>query len=117
MTNQEEQINKVMGQLLAQAHLQFGDAVKGAWLHDQARCPGCARKAGRVSHKGKTAVSLNAYIYRRRGILIGYRLCNRCANMIHRANKRNPGVQIGLHYEIEENLGQAYENHLNSLDG
>lgn len=106
----------MLDQLFFQAHLQFGNAVKGRWFYDDPRCPGCQRKVSKMRYKGKDAISLNAYIYRKRGILIGYMLCNRCANMVQRAAERNPGVQLGLHRGIEDTLGQAYEQHLNSMD-
>lgn len=112
----EDQIDQAMIQMFAQMHAHFGKAVKGQWFYDGEACPGCGRKVDAMRHKGKDALSLNGYIYRKRGILIGYFLCGRCATEIHRAAKRNPGVQIALHDTIEANLGQAYEAHMNKMD-
>ncbi|MCB0062138.1 MAG: nucleotidyltransferase domain-containing protein, partial [Caldilineaceae bacterium] len=62
--------------------------------------------------KGQDALSLNAFIYRARGVLIGYFLCGQCAAKIHEAAAINPGKQIPLHTVIERNLVQAYRRHL-----
>ena len=112
----EDQIEQTMIQMFAQMRAHFGKAVKGHWFYDSEACPGCGRKVSPMRHKGGDALSLNAYIYRKRGILIGYILCGRCANEIHRAAKRNPGVQIARHDTIEATLGQAYEAHMRSMD-
>ena len=115
----EDQIDQAMIEMFARTHAHFGKAVKGHWFYDSEVCPGCGRKVSKVSpmrHKGGDAVSLNAYIYRKRGILIGYILCGRCATEIHRAAKRNPGVQIARHDIIETSLGNAYEAHMNRMD-
>jgi hypothetical protein len=112
----EDQIEQAMIQMFAQMRTRFGRAVKGHWFYDSEACPGCGRKVSPMRHKGKDALSLNAYIYRKRGILIGYILCGRCATEIHRAARRNPGVQIAVHDIIETTLGNAYEAHMNRMD-
>ena len=66
--------------------------------------------------KGKDALSLNVFIYRPRGVLIGYFLCQRCATHIFNEAQKNPYEQTPLHTDIEQNLIAAYHNHLASLD-
>lgn len=60
-----------------------------------------------MKHQGQRALSLNAFIYRERGILIGYTLCSRCAKQVLQATKQTP-----LHTTIEANLIKAYLQHL-----
>ncbi len=112
----EDQIDQAMIEMFAQMHAHFGKAVKGYWFYDSEMCPGCGRRVDAMQYKGNEAVSLNAFIYRKRGILIGYLLCNRCANEIHRAAEKRPGVQIARHDIIEKTLSTAYEAHMNRLD-
>jgi predicted RNA-binding Zn-ribbon protein involved in translation (DUF1610 family) len=112
----EDAVESMLIQMFAQAHAQFGKAIKAYWFYDKDPCPGCGRKVDAMRHKEGRALSLNGYIYRKRGVLIGYFLCARCANEIHRSAKRQPGVQIGRHDTIEATLDQAYEAHMNSMD-
>lgn len=112
----EDPIEQAMIEMFARMHAHFGKAVKGYWFYESEACPGCGRRVGTMQHKGQEAVSLNAYIYRKRGILIGYQLCNRCANEIHRAAAKRPGVQIARHDVIEKTLDAAYEAHMNRMD-
>lgn len=114
--NTEEVINNTMIKMFAQLHAQVGDALKGYWFYESERCPGCGRKAGPMRYQGQDALSINAYIYRRRGILIGYLLCGRCANEVHQSAKKRPGVQIARHDHIEDTLNDAYEAHLRRMD-
>lgn len=120
--NQEEQeieefINATMAKMFVMGQMQFGDAVRGCWFHHAAPCPACGRDVDPVNlGDGKQGVSLNTYIFRERGMLIGYLLCNRCARRIHNAAERNPGKQIAIHDKIEATLKQAYLNHMNSMD-
>ena len=73
---------------------------------DLNRCPACGGEVDTVRTGGKTGISLNAYFYRPRGVLIGYLLCGRCADIIHRSAARMPGRQIVLHKSahVEGNL-------------
>jgi len=105
-----------MARLLAQARRQFGSAVKHYWMYDGDPCPGCGFPVDIMQYKGKDALSLNTFIYRPRGVLIGYPLCGRCAQQIFQAAEKNPGVQTALHAVIENNLIAAYQRHLASLD-
>ncbi len=111
-----EQIDATLTQLFIQAHSQFGDAIKGFWFDDSEACPGCGREIDLMKYKGKEAMSLNAFIYRKRGMLIGYFLCGRCANQIFRDAERNPMQQTSRHTIIEKNLIKAYQKYLNSMD-
>jgi len=61
-------------------------------------------------------LSMNAFIFRERGVLIGYLLCSRCAKYIFRESKRNPFKQTPLHAEIEKNLKEAYLKYLGKLN-
>ena len=103
--------------LFTQAKAQFGNAVKAFWFYDGDLCPGCmARPIDKIKFKGKDAVALNAFIYRPRGVLIGYFLCETCATFIFKEAEKNPYKQTPLHTDIERNLTDAYHKHLASLD-
>lgn len=104
--------DEALAQLYAQAQAQFGNAIKGYWFYQPDPCPGCGGKIDGMKHKGQQALSLNAFIYRERGILIGYFLCSRCAKEIFRGAKATPGKQSPLHAKIEANLVKAYLQHL-----
>jgi hypothetical protein len=69
-----------------------------------------------MNYKGKEAMSINAFIYRARGILIGYFLCGLCAAFIFEQSEKRPGVETPLHDKIEMNLIAAYHKHLASLN-
>ena len=111
----KENMNDTLAQLFLQARAQFGNAVKGYWFYDPDPCPGCSRVVGAVKFKGEDALSLNAFIYRERGILIGYFLCGHCAKQIFRAAKATPGKQTPLHATIETNLVKAYLHYVQHL--
>jgi len=112
----DKQVDAMVAELFARAQAQFGNAVKGYWFYDGDPCPGCGSAVSPMKHKGKNALSLNAFIYRPRGVLIGYLLCGRCARYIFRAAQKTPYTQTSLHAEIERNLSAAYQQHLASLD-
>ena len=114
--NTKDQPDAMLALLFRQAKAQFGDAVKGFWFYDGDPCPGCGFSVDTMKYKGKEALSLNAFIYRPRGVLIGYVLCGLCAQQIFQAAERNPGVQIPLHAVIERNLTRAYQRYLASQD-
>ena len=112
----DEHVDAILTQLFVQARSQFGNAIKSFWFHGKDACPACGRRIDLMKLKGKEAMLLNAYIYRKRGVLIGYFLCGRCAEQILRAAKRNPGKQTAVHGAIEMNLEKAYQDHMNSMD-
>lgn len=104
--------NLALAQLFAQAQKQFGKAIKGFWFYEPDPCPGCGRTIDAMKYKGQRTMSLNAFIYRERGILIGYVLCSRCGQQVIQAGQANPGKQTTLHTTIEANLIKAYRQHL-----
>jgi hypothetical protein len=114
--NVQEHVEMLLADLFVRSRAQFGEAIKGFWFYEPDPCPGCGRVIDKMRYKGQDALSLNAYIYRARGMLIGYFLCGQCAQTIFRAARRQPGKETALHKTIEVNLGQAYERHINSMD-
>ncbi|MCL4262210.1 MAG: hypothetical protein KJ069_03310 [Anaerolineae bacterium] len=111
-----DQINDTLTKIFLQMQAQYGRAIKGFWFNEEDDCPGCGRAIDSWKTKKGDALSLNVFIYRGRGILIGYFLCSRCAKEIFKAAKRNPGVQIARHGIIETNLTNAYLKHMRSMD-
>jgi len=112
-----EKVDELMRAFFAQAKAQFGPVVKTYWFYEGNLCPGGAQSTnGVMKFKGKEALSLNAYIYRERGVLIGYLLCKNCAKAIHTAAQKNPYRQIPLHSLIEQFLSAAYLHHTRKLD-
>ena len=111
----QEQVNAALAQMLAMAKARFGPAVQSYWFYDGDGCPGCQREIDALRYKGRDALSLNAFIYRKRSVLIGYVLCRRCATFIFREAAKHPRVQTPLHGTIEVNLSAAYERYRNSL--
>jgi hypothetical protein len=115
--NIKSEADKILELMLAQGRAQFGEAVKSFWFYDGEFCPAClARPIGTIKMKGKNAVSINSFIYRARGVLIGYFLCETCAKFILTEAEKHPYQQTSLHTEIEMNLINAYHNHLSSMD-
>jgi hypothetical protein len=109
--------DKLLNTLFTQAKAQFGDAVKSFWFYDGELCPGCLQHPiGVVKFKGRDALALNAFLYRPRGVLIGYFLCEACASFIFKEAQKNPYKQTPLHADIERNLTAAYHKHVASLD-
>ncbi len=108
----KEYADAVMAQTLVVARRQFRDAIKGFWFDEPDPCPGRGFPIDVMQHQGHDAFSINTFIYRPRGMLIGYQLCSLCAKQILEAAARNPGVQIPLHGVIERNLIAAYQRHL-----
>ena len=112
-----EVIDEIMGKLYEQAKAQFGDTIKSFWLYEGDLCPACTeRPIGVVKFKGRDALAINAFIYRERGVLIGYFLCESCAKYIFKEAQKNPYRQTPIHADIERNLITAYHKHLASLD-
>lgn len=116
-TDNSQQIDDLMNAFFAQARAQFGSAIKTYWFYDGDICPGCSRPTdGVMKFKGKSALSLNAYIYREHGVLIGYLLCKTCAKTIHTAAQKTPYRQTPLHTQIEQFLSAAYLQHIRKQD-
>ncbi|MGZ9163927.1 MAG: hypothetical protein ACXW4U_02005 [Anaerolineales bacterium] len=110
-------VDDTLGKLFAQAKAQFGNTIKSFWFYDSDLCPACTeRPIGVVKFKGKDALAINAFVYRERGVLIGYFLCEICAKYIFKEAQKNPYRQTPIHADIERNLTTAYHKHLASLD-
>ena len=110
MKNKE--FENLLDQLFRQAQSQFGSAVKGRWFHDGDGCPGCGKEVDVMKYKKQDALSLNAFIFREHGVLIGYLLCGKCAGHIFRESEKNPNRKLPIHDEIEKNLKHAFVKHL-----
>lgn len=89
------------------AQSQFGDAIKSRWFHGLDPCPGCGKKIGAMKWKGQDAMSLNAFIFREHGVLIGYLLCGKCGKKVIKSTETTP-----LHLKIEETLKKEFLRHL-----
>jgi hypothetical protein len=110
-------VDEMLNKLFLQAKAQFGNAIQSFWFHDNDLCPACAQRSiDAMKYEGQNALSLNAFIYRERGVLIGYFLCAACARQIFQSAQVNPYTQTPLHAEIERNLIAAYQNHLKRLN-
>ena len=97
-------VDKVLNAMFAQAKAQFGNAIKSFWFYEGDKCPGCmTRPIGMIKMKGENAVALNAFIFRPRGVLIGYFLCQTCATYIFDEAQKHPYKQTPLHADIEQN--------------
>jgi len=109
--------DELLNKMLMQAKAQFGNAVKSFWFYEDDLCPACCqRPIGVVKFEGKDALPINGFIYRERGVLIGYFLCETCAKYIFKEAQKNPYKQTAIHADIEQNLITAYQKHLMSLD-
>ena len=112
----DEYANNALEQMFQQAQAQFGKAVKSHWFNSDDACPGCGGEIDAMEFDGKDALSLNAFIYRERGVLIGYFLCGDCAGKIMQGAKKNPYKETALHATIEKNLIESYKRYLRTLD-
>lgn len=91
---------------------RFGNAVKAYWFYDGDFCPCClARPIDEMMIEGVRALSINAFMYRERGVLIAYLLCGQCAQEIL---ARSPVEPTSKHKAIEDNVVSAYLRYLNS---
>ncbi|MCC6569285.1 MAG: hypothetical protein IT315_08610 [Anaerolineales bacterium] len=113
----KSEAEKILEMMYLQGKAQFGNAMKSFWLYTDDLCPGCmARPIDQMKYKGKDALSINGFMYRPRGVLIGYFLCNTCANYIFKEAQKNPYKETPLHADIERNLAEAYHRYMASLD-
>ncbi|MBI4787086.1 MAG: hypothetical protein HY782_08580 [Chloroflexi bacterium] len=103
-----------LAKMLALCQAQYGDAIKTYWFHNAELCPCCGkRRVAPFKYKHKDALSLNAFIYRAKGVLIGYTLCGICAaDVLNPSNKR----QAMMHDRIEKNLVEAYHKHMSHVN-
>lgn len=110
-------INDIMKMMYEQGKTQFGSAVKSFWFYDNEICPACLQNSiNVVNFKGREGLAINGFMYRERGVLIGYFLCEMCALFIHDHAQKHPYQQTPLHTKIETNLKEAYHRHLSSLN-
>jgi hypothetical protein len=105
---------QIVEMMMSYGQAQFGDAVKAYWVYAGDLCPGCLKRPiDAMKYKGKEGLAINSFIYRERGVLIGYLLCSQCAKGIYEAA---PRPDDELHQNIERNLIAAYHRYLASLD-
>jgi len=113
----DEYANEALDELFMRAKAQFGSAVKTCWFYTEDECPGCgSRRIGPLKHQGKDSLSLNAFIYREDGVLIGYMLCGNCAAKILKTSQKKPHAKTSLHAAIEERLIQAYPHYIGRFE-
>jgi hypothetical protein len=87
--------------------MQSGGLIRSRWFHTEEDCPGCGKKLTTMKVKGKNALSLNTFIFREHGVLIGYLLCGKCAKEVHK--KENAGIdKLPIHDAIEKTLKTSY---------
>ena len=92
---------------------RFGNAVRAYWFYDGDLCPCClSHPVGEMVYNNQKALSVNAFMYRERGVLIAYLLCGQCAQEIMVQSQGNP---TSMHKAIEDNLVSAYLRYLGSL--
>ncbi len=83
--------DKLLSLMFNQAKAQFGNAVKSFWFYEGDLCPGClTRPIGIIKIKGENALAINGFMYRQRGVLIGYFLCEHCAKYIFKEAQKHP---------------------------
>ncbi len=108
----EEYAQAILETMYTQMKAQYGSAIKGRWFYSGAGCPGCGGKIDKFVFEGKeNAISVNGFIFRERGILIGYVLCGTCAKKVLNAKREG-----ALHKIIEGNLIDGYKGYLRGLD-
>ena len=114
MSNKETYVANVLEMMKA----HFGNAVKSYWVYDDDLCPGCLTHPIDVMiYEGQRAVSINGFMYRAKGVLIGYPLCELCAKEVLANAKNDPkNDKTSRHQFIEKNLIAAYHRYLDSLD-
>lgn len=92
---------------------RFGNAAKSFWVYEDDRCPCCMNPVDFMIYEGKKTLSINGFMYREKGVLIGYLMCGQCANAIM-AHLRYE--KTDMHVTIEANLISAYKRYMASLD-
>jgi hypothetical protein len=105
---------QIVEMMMTYGQAQFGDAVKAYWVYADELCPGCRKRLiDAMQYKGKEGIAINSFIYRERGVLIGYLLCGQCAKGIYEATPRSDDE---LHQNIERTLIAAYHRYLATMD-
>ena len=98
------EIVEALYQLFDNAKNQYGDAIENYWFNDSENCPACGKNIDAMQLGHKSALSLNAFIYRDMNTLIAYLLCGKCAKEIFRKSKQSKSIYKNL----EENLKLNY---------
>lgn len=107
----KEFIDDILLELLSRSDEIYGEAVEKIWFYEGELCPCCLKRKIDTLVIGKDpAFSLNAFIYRDMKTLIGYFLCSYCVTNLFAKDKE----QNDLYKNLEENLKNAYLNHLKS---
>ncbi|MBI5035398.1 MAG: hypothetical protein HZB51_33140 [Chloroflexi bacterium] len=107
-------IQAAMEKMLTVCQAQYGNAIKTYWFYAEEICPCCTKRQTLLfKHKNENAVSLNAFMYRERGVLIGYTLCGLCISELLKTSKKR---QTLMHENIEMNLIAAYQKHMSHLN-
>ena len=112
----EKYAEEILTSLFQHARLQFGDVIRAHWFYGHDTCPGCESEVDTFEQAGEKLLSINAFIHRERGVLIGYFLCSHCVGVIRAAARRGPLVKTPLHDSIESTLVNAYRDHLRCMD-
>lgn len=96
----------------------FANQVKGFWFYDSDLCPGCLQSLEKdaMDFTEDDTISLVSYVYRERGVLIGYILCRSCMTRLGEQKRLHPEEEAPLQKTILENLIAAYHKHLQSLN-
>lgn len=97
-------------QLFETAKENYGDSIENYWVNEGENCPACDKKIDLMQFGGKSAISLNAFIYRDMNTLIAYFLCGKCAKEIIRKSKQSKSIYANL----EENLKKSYTEFIKS---
>jgi hypothetical protein len=105
MSNNE--IVQLFDDLYNRLKMQSGGAIRSRWFHTEEACPGCEKKLTNMKYEGKNAISLNTFIFREQGVLIGYLLCGKCAKQLFKKGEA-PGKHLPLHDAIEKTLKSSY---------
>ena len=106
-------IAAILNAMVSFGKAQFGDAVKAYWVYDGKLCPCCLKRPIDVmKYKGQDALSVNGFMYRERGVLIGYLLCGLCARDIFDTARQG---KTRKQDDVEKNLISAYLRYLASL--
>lgn len=112
----EKYAEEILSNLFRDARMHFGNAIRSHWFYDRDDCPGCGSEVDALEKDGERLVSINAYIHRERGVLIGYFLCSRCLKDIQAMQQRGPLGRSPLHENIEATIVAAYRDYIGSLD-
>ena len=107
--SKENSIESIMRAMRA----QYGEAAKSYWVYAEELCPCCqVNSIDNFFEKDVRLVSINAFMYREKSVLISYFLCGDCAKKIHAliVYQRSP-----LHVAIETTLIKAYKQYLTTL--